>query len=79
MNKYRQGQTLYYVSRGFDLHRAPKLMQVFLHSQKTPLPPPGAIIERVPVTVVIKAAQAGQKFYASRRKAMRALRLEQSK
>lgn len=76
MKKLRQGQTIYYVNTRSYMgpNATPELVQHFLHSHKTPLPPPGVIIEKLPVTQAREAQARGFKFYTSRRKALRALK-----
>jgi hypothetical protein len=76
MKRLRQGQTIYYVDKRLYMGpgATPELVRYFLHSHKTPLPPLGTIIEKLPVTHAREAYAQGFKFYTSRRKAERALR-----
>jgi hypothetical protein len=73
MKPFRQGQTLYYIDNGWINNTAPAVVAVFLHSQKTQLPPLGCIVEKMPVTRARVAASRGMVFYRSRRKALRAM------
>ncbi|SNS16854.1 hypothetical protein [Pseudomonas segetis] len=76
MKKLRQGQTVYYIDRKFWMKDAePELRSIFLYSQKQPMPPPGVIVEKCPVTHARHAQARGFKLYTSRRKALRAMRL----
>lgn len=76
MKKLRQGQTVYYINNCSYMgpNAKPELVRHFLHSHKTPLPPLGVIIEKLPVTHAREAQARGFKLYTSRRKAQRALK-----
>lgn len=76
MKPLRQGQTVYFIDRKFWKEDAePELVSIFLYSQKQPLPPPGVIVEKCPVTHARYAQARGLKLYSSRRKALKAMRL----
>ena len=69
----KQGQAVYWVD--VDWYRNPAtvtLRKVFLHSQKTKLPPNGVVIDKYPVDFVQSFSGSGVFF--SRRKAERELK-----
>lgn len=77
MKKLRQGQTIWVVRNAFlwsPAGKAPHIEPVFLHSQKVKLPPPGAIIEKIPVNHAQWLEDNGHPIYRTRRKAQRALK-----
>lgn len=75
MKKYRQGQTHYYIDLNIchGEYAIPEVRCVFLHSQKTPLPKVGLIIDKMPVDHFARTRMR-IKTYASRRKANTALK-----
>lgn len=82
LKSLRQGQTVYLVSDPSFMRRdnSPKTVTTYhLYSHKTPLPPEGFIIEKLPVSNLQRAIrQYGQQvmrdFYYSRGKAEAAAR-----
>lgn len=76
MKKLRQGQTIWIVrNRSLGWPGAePHIEAVFLHSQKVELPPPGVIIDKLPVTFAQILEMEGFPIYRARRKAQRALK-----
>jgi hypothetical protein len=75
----RQGQTIYYVERYYHWcprnRPAPEIKAQFLYNEKTPLPPLGCIIDRMPVSRIREwIRQNGANiFFYSRKKAARSL------
>ena len=77
MKKLKQGQTVYMLERGCMYNPPrPSAITMFLHSQKTPLPEEGCIIERWNVRYVnnMILKYGWKDLFTSRRKAQKALR-----
>lgn len=74
--KFRQGQTVYFIDipEVYGSRERPCIKSWFLHSQKTPLPQEGFIIDKMPVDYANNLALQGFMLYTSRRKARSALR-----
>jgi hypothetical protein len=77
MKRLRQGQTVYMIDNGFMYNPPrPSIVTMFLHSQKTPLPEEGFIIEKWNVrhvnNMIHKYGWKG--IFTSRRKAQAALK-----
>ncbi len=78
MIKLKQGQTIYIINRDFASERPqPRIVKMFMHSQKEPLPDIGTITLRWNVAFVNKllSRHSGVDFFTSRRKAISALKL----
>jgi hypothetical protein len=76
-NRLRQGQTIWVIRNAFlwsPAGKAPHIDPVFLHSQKVKLPPPGTVIEKMPVHYAQILEMDGFEIYRTRRKAQRALK-----
>ncbi len=69
----RQGQTVYEVWTDWSgNYPSVKIREIFLHSQKEPLPPEGCIVKRMPVSelkIIMKIFGYNGLFF-SRRKAL---------
>jgi hypothetical protein len=77
MKKLKQGQTVYWIDWDYQHNPPnPKVTAMFLHSQKTPLPEEGYVIEKWPVAFVAALARkwGSSWLYPSRRKAVTALK-----
>jgi len=74
----KAGHTLYYIDYHIDKRGdvPPSVEAVYLHSQKTPLPPEGCHIDKMPVSHMrkIMTFQPIDKFYFSKKRALRHLR-----
>jgi len=68
----RQGQTIYEVRLDWNV-RDYVVEPMFLHSQKTPLPPDGCIVEKMPVDTarMILRMYGNKEFFATRNRAQR--------
>ena len=82
LRSLRQGQTVYCVVDDSFLmgEKKPKyVMKYFMYSHKTPMPPLGQIIEKVPISNIKKAIRlhniSMENWYYSRKTAERAAKL----